>query len=170
MPLTLDDLGETLNGPVPAVGTSRRAELQRALDAAVEEVTRMCGWPDATTVTVTVSASAGDAALLLPYVRLASVGAVTDAAGMAVIGTAADVRAGVVDLPGRSAGGAYTVQVTGRPWPAALAQAALEWAAHLYDPQSSIMGDPDDAPAVSTYALPNRVEELLRPYRLPGIA
>jgi hypothetical protein len=172
VPLTVDDLAHHLNmQQVPAAGSRDRVELQRALDAAVQEVTRATGMPDAATTTVTVVADPGDRVLLLPYVRVASVGAVVDPGGVAVAPSSVDVRAGLVTLPTPSSGGAWTVQVTGTPWPAALATAALDWATHMYDTQRTVtspVSDPDTpAPA---FALPNRVEELLRPYRLAGIA
>lgn len=172
MPLTVDDLAYHLNMPAPpAVGSRDRVELQRALDTAVQEVTRITGMPDATTTTVTVAAAPGDRVLLLPYVRVTSVGAVVDPGGVAVTPASVDARAGLVTLPTPSSGGTWTVQVTGGTWPAALNTAALDWATHMYDTQRTVtspVSDPDTpAPA---FALPNRVEELLRPYRLAGIA
>jgi hypothetical protein len=172
VPLTVDDLSQHLNRAAPpAQGTQDRVEMQRALDAAVQEVTRATGMPGDAPVTVAVSADRGDRTLLLPYVRLTSVGAVTDPAGYAAVPAAVDLRAGIVDLGAAGTGGTWTVTVTGRPWPAALVVAALDWATHLYDTQRTVINpvSDDDTPAPS-FALPNRVEELLRPYRLPGIA
>jgi hypothetical protein len=170
VPLTVDDLAHHLNRDTPpAPGTQDRVEMQRALDAAVQEVTRATGMPGDAPVTVAVSADRGDRTLLLPYVRLTSVGAVTDPAGYAAVPAAVDLRAGIVDLGAATTGGTWTVTVTGRPWPAALETAALDWATHLYDTQRTVARDDDDDPPPG-FALPNRVEELLRPYRLPGIA
>jgi hypothetical protein len=64
----------------------------------------------------------------------------------------------------------WSVVCTGKPWPAALATAALDWAAHLYDVQRVTTNPADDDQPPPSFALPNRVEELLRPYRLAGVA
>jgi hypothetical protein len=171
VPLTVDDFADHLNmDDPPAAGSTQRREMQRALDAAVQEVTRATGMPDAQAVTVTVSASRGDRSLLLPYVRLASIGTVTGPDGFAVAPEAADVRAGIVELGAPTYGGTWSVVVTGTPWPAALVTAALDWATHLYDSQRTVTNPVDDDEPTPTFALPNRVEELLRPYRLAGIA
>lgn len=171
-PLTVTDLAHHLNMDAPpAAGTQGRVEMQRALDAAVQEVTRMTGQPGDAPVTVPVPADRGDRALLLPYVRLASLGAVVAPDGYAVAPSSVDLRAGVVELAAPASGGAWQVTVTGRAWPAALQLAALDWATHLYDTQRTVTTSvPDDDTPTPTFALPNRVEELLRPYRLPGMA
>src|SRR5687767_13198034 len=98
--------------------------MQRALDTAVQEITRATGMLDDRTVTVTVSTVRGEWGLLLPYVKLAAVATVTDPDGFAVTPTSTDLRAGIIDLPTRTTGGAWTVSVTGEPWPAALVTAA----------------------------------------------
>jgi hypothetical protein len=143
VPLTIDDLAHHLNADdPPPEGEQARVEMQRALDTAV-----------------------------LPYVRLTAVAAVLDPARLPVTPRAVDLRAGVVELPGPSTDGTYTATVTGRPWPSALETAALDWATHVYDTQRTVINpvSGEDTPS-PTFALPNRVEELLRPYRLPGIA
>jgi len=174
VPLTVTDLANYLQAPVPAPGSQQAVEMQRALDTAVQEVTRATGMLDAVTVTALVALGRGDAALRLPYVRLASIGAVTDPGGVPVVPYNADPLTGVVDLlyVGWSLTlGAWSVVCTGRPWPAALTSAALDWAGHLYDVQRTrtVPVDDNTEPAPS-FALPNRVEELLRPYRLAGVA
>ena len=171
-PLTVADLAHHLNMDAPpAAGTQDLTEMQRALDAAVQEVTRTTGMPGDAPVTVSVPADRGDRALLLPYVRLQSIGAVIAPDGYAVVPTSVDLRAGVVELAAPTHGGAWTVTVTGRAWPAALQVAALDWATHLYDTQRTVTSPVSDGDQPSpTFALPNRVEELLRPYRLPGVA
>lgn len=165
MPLTVDDLAHHMQTDPPGEDTPERAEMQRALNTALEETTRRTGMLDGATVTVTVSADGG--ALSLPYVRLASIGAVADAGGLPALGAATDPLAGIVDGVGS---GSHTVTVTGKPWPSALVTAALDWAAHLYDTQRAVVEPVDEDESPPTYALPNRVEELLRPYRLPGAA
>jgi len=167
VPLELDDLVNHLNADddPPAEGSWRAREMTRALDTAVEEVTRATGMLDDRTVTVTRRAVGGS--LSLPYVRLASIGAVVDAAGMAVLGADADPLAGIVDGVGS---GTYTVTCTGAPWPSGLVTAALDWAAHLYDVQRAVVEPVDDDTSPPTFSLPNRVEELLHPYRLAGSA
>jgi hypothetical protein len=46
----------------------------------------------------------------------------------------------------------------------------LEWASHLYETQrEAARADPDQQQSPS-FALPNRVAELLAPYRMTGIA
>jgi hypothetical protein len=172
VPLTVEDLAHHLNADdPPPEGDQARVEMQRALDTAVQETTRITGMPGDTPVTVEVSAARGDTALLLPYVRLTAVGPVVDPAGLPVTPRGVDRRAGVIELPGPSTGGTYTATVTGRRWPSALDTAALDWATHVYDTQRTVINpvSGEDTPS-PTFALPNRVEELLRPYRLPGIA
>jgi hypothetical protein len=172
VPLTVEDLAHHLNmDDPPEQGTQDRVELQRALDSAVQEVTRMTGQPGDAPVTVAVSADRGDRTLLLPYVRLAAVGAVVAPDGGQVVPTSVDLRAGIVELGVPTRGGTWQVTVTGWRWPAALETAALDWATHLYDTQRTVTSSaPDDDQPTPSFALPNRVEELLRPYRLPGLA
>lgn len=172
MPLTLVDLQQHLNMPdLPADGDPRRGELQRALDTATAEVTRMTGLLDATSATVRVPSGRGRA-LSLPYVRLTSV-VVRDPGGWVTAPLFVDLEAGVVGvlstgLPGTS----WSVDCTrDEPWPAALQTAALDWAAHVYDTQRTTLNPvADDDVALPSFALPNRVAEFLTPYRLPGIA
>ena len=169
MALELKDLREHLNMPeLPPENDPRRRELQRALDTAVQEVTRMTGWLDDRTATAQVSG--GSPVLSLPYTRLTAIGAVRDPAGLAVQPVAADPLAGLVVVPVGTRG-TWSVECTGSPWPAALESAALDWAAHVYDTQRATVNpvDDDDVPLPS-FALPNRVAEFLTPYRLPGIA
>ena len=65
----------------------------------------------------------------------------------------------------------WSVVCTGKPWPAALATSALDWAAHLYDTQRARVRAVDDQDQpVPSFSLPNRVEELQRPYLLAGAA
>lgn len=174
MPLTLDDLADALNvdaAPDPATRPGR--EMRRALDTAVQEVTRATGILDAATVTARVSIDRRDNCVRLPYVRLAAVGAVTDPGGTVVAPWAVDALAGLVwvfPVGWYTPLGVWSVECTGNPWPAALTTAALEWAAHLYDTQRTRTNPVDDDQPLASFALPNRVEELLRPYRLPGAA
>jgi hypothetical protein len=174
VPLTVTDLANHLQAPPPTSGSQQQTEMQRALDTAVQEVTRATGMLDAVTVTVQVSLDRGDSSLRLPYVRLASVGAVTDPYGYAVAPLAADPLAGLVDVPASGwatiTAGTWSVVVTGKPWPAALVTAALDWAGHLYDVQRVTTNPADSDQPPPSFALPNRVEELLRPYRLAGAA
>jgi len=169
MALTVDDLAHHINTAPPADPSQDRIEMQRAVDTAVQEVTRATGMLGARTVTVTVRAIRGR--LLLPYVRLASIGAVTDPGELAVTPTDSDPQAGLVDVGWSSTtSGAWSVVCTGEEWPAALTTAALDWAAHLYDVQRLSTQPVDADEPTPTYSLPNRVEELIRPYRLPGAA
>jgi hypothetical protein len=172
--LTVADLANYMRAPVPDPGTQAAVDMQRELDTAVQEVTRATGMLDAVTVTVQVALDRNDSSLRLPYVRLASIGTVTDPGGVVVAPYNVDPLAGIVDLlyVGWSVTlGAWSVVCTGKAWPAALTTAALDWAAHLYDVHRTRAGavDDNDQPPPS-FALPNRVEELLRPYRLAGVA
>jgi hypothetical protein len=169
VPLTVDDLADHLNTDPPGADTSKRREMQRALDTAVQETTRRTGMLDAVTVTVQVSVAAGETSLRLPYVRLAAIGAATGPGGELTDTTFADPLAGIVPLPS-NLGGTWSVQCTGRPWPAALETSALDWAGHLYDVQRLTAQPVDDDQPTPSYALPNRVEEMQRPYLLPGMA
>jgi hypothetical protein len=167
VPLTVQDLADALNTSLPDEGTAERRELQRALDTAVEETTRRTGMLDGVTVTVQVSAERGR--VRLPYVRLASIGAVTGPGSLIADTADADLLAGIVPVP-QWAPGVWSVTVTGRPWPAALTSSALTWAAHLYEQHRMTVQPVDDDQPVPSFALPNRVEELQRPYLLPGAA
>lgn len=174
MPLTIADVAGYMQAPVPADGSQQAVEMQLALDTAVQELTRATGILDAATVTVQVAIDRNDSSLRLPYVRLASIGTVTDPGGTVVVPYKVDALAGIVDLlyVGWSTTlGEWSVVCTGRAWPAALRTAALDWAAHLYDVQRTRTNPVDDnSEPPPSYALPNRVEELLRPYRLAGAA
>ena len=169
MPLNLADFAEHLNTAEPPDPSRTRTEMQRALDSAVYEVTRATGWLDGVTVTTSVRGS-GRGVLRLPYVRLAAVGPVVDPGGVVAVPADVDLAAGIVTVYGRASSGAWTVTVTGTPWPPTLATAALDWAAHLYDTQRAVIEGTDDDEPPPSFALPNRVEELLRPYRLAGAA
>jgi hypothetical protein len=166
MPLTVADLAEHItHGDPPAEGTQQHREMTRALNTAVEETTRRTGMLDGETVTVTVT---GDGrSLRLPYVRLASISAVVGPGGALGDVIGADPLTGIVPAWGA---GPWQVTVTGKPWPSALQQSALDWAAHLYDVQRAQTQPVDDDEPVPSFALPNRVEELQRPYLLPGAA
>ena len=168
-PLTLADLGNHLNMPeLPPEDDPRRGELQRALDTATQELTRMTGRLDGTQDTVEVES--GDGLLRLPRVALASVDAVRDPSGLLVAGMRVNLLAGLVWVPAPAAG-AWQVTCTGKPWPSALQSAALDWAAHVYDTQrQSLNATTEDTDPLPTYALPRRVGEFARPYLLPGIA
>lgn len=176
MTLTVADLADFLNTPVPAGGSQGEREMTRALNTAVQETVRRTGMLDAQTVTVQVSLGQNDRHLRLPYVRLASIGTVTDPWGAAVDTMGADLLGGLIPVvylvPGGSYGlaGTWSVTCTGKPWPAALETSALEWAAHLYDTQRARRDAVDDDDPVPSWALPRRVEELQRPYLLAGLA
>lgn len=169
MPLTVADLADHMNTSPPAADTQQQREMQRALNTAVQETTRRTGMLPGTTETVQVSVDRGDSSVRLPYVRLASIGSATGPGGWIADTTDADLLAGIVPLPS-GAGGSWSVTCTGKPWPAALEQSALDWAAHLYDVQRAQTNPVDDDEPVARFSLPNRVEELQRPYLLPGIA
>jgi hypothetical protein len=171
VPLTVDDVAHHLNAPIPPEGDPRRREMQRALDAAVQELTRMTGLLDATTATVRVTSGAGGV-LSLPFVRLTSV-VVRDPGGGGVSPMFADLEAGLIGvlstgLPGSS----WSVDCTRTdPWPAALQTAALDWAAHVYDTQRTTLNPTaDEDTALPSFALPNRVAQFAAPYLLPGMA
>jgi hypothetical protein len=176
VPLTVADLADHINAPTPAAGTQAQREMQRALDTAVQETTRRTGMLDGVTVTVTATVDVGDRALRLPYVRLASIDAVTDPAGAAADASGADPLAGIIPVTYLVAAGTYglsggwQVTCTGRPWPAALVTSALDWAAHLYDVQRITAQPVDSDEPPPSFSLPNRVEELQRPYLLAGVA
>jgi hypothetical protein len=163
--LTVDDLAEHLNMPAarrPAEGDPRRREMQRALDTATSELTRMTGLIDGP-ASVPVRVTVTGRATRLPYVRLS---AVTGAPGPV------DLDAGLIDTAGVF--GNTTVVVTcvrDEPWPAALETAALDWAAHVYETQRTTLNPTtDDDTALPSFALPNRVAQFAQPYLLPGIA
>jgi hypothetical protein len=171
VPLTVADVADHLNAPTPAEGDPRRREMQRALDTAVDELTRMTGRLDARTATASVTAAPGSPVLKLPYVKLVAVGPVRGTDGTTVIPAAVDLRAGLVWIEATTAAGVWLVDCTGGPWPAALETAALDWAAHVYDTQRTTLNPTaDDDTALPSFALPNRVSEFAKPYLLPGFA
>jgi hypothetical protein len=169
MPLTVADLADHMNAPAPQEDTQQHREMSRALRTAVEETTRRTGMLDAATVTVQVSVGAGETSARLPYVRLASIGSATGPGGVIADVAGADLLAGIVPVPAGAAG-SWSVTCTGKPWPAALEQSALDWAAHMYDAQRARTDPVDDDEPAPSFALPNRVEELQRPYVLVGAA
>src|ERR1043166_9543759 len=100
-------------------------------------------------------------------VGVAPAGTGTSPGAMAVAPGFVDLGAGLIEVPSATRG-AWTVQCTGTTWPAALQTAALEWAAHLYDSQRrALSSNPDEDLPAPSYALPNRVSEMLTPYLLP---
>lgn len=172
MPLTIEDLQHHLNMPtLPPEGDPRRREMQRALDTAVQELTRMTGRLGDRTVTVRVVGYGGPL-LSLPYVDLAAVGQVLAPGGQPAPVSRADLVAGLVwvSWPAEP-GGTWSITCTGNDWPAALETAALDWAAHVYDTQRTTLNPTtDDDVGLPSFALPNRVAQFARPYLLPGFA
>lgn len=164
-PLTVADLADHMNAPAPQENTQQYREMSRALRTALEETTRRTGMLNGETVTVQVSADGGS--VKLPYVRLASIASAVGPGGAVADVSTADLLAGIVTVYGA---GSWSVTVTGKPWPAALEQSALDWAAHMYDAQRARTDPVDDDEPPPSYALPNRVEELQRPYALVGAA
>jgi hypothetical protein len=144
--------------------------MQRALDTAVQELTRMTGLLDAATATVRVS-TGRNGLLTLPYVRLTSVTVRDPWTAGAVIPVGVDLDAGLVSV-GIATAGAWSVDCTRTdPWPAALESAALDWAAHVYDTQRTTLNPTaDEDTALPSFALPNRVAQFAAPYLLPGMA
>lgn len=171
MPLTVDDFADHLNmDATPDPGSRDYRELDRALSAAIGEVIRMTGWVDDVPATALLSAF-WDRVLHVPYVRLTRIVAVRDPGGATVNPYRVDPLAGLVELAVPAAPGVWAVDVIGSPWPDALTVAALDWAGHMYDTQritTAAVSDADN-PAPS-FALPNRVAELLTPYLLPGMS
>lgn len=171
MPLTLDDFADHLNmDATPTPGSRDYRELDRALSAAVGEVIRMTGWVDAVPATALLSAW-WDRVLHLPYVRLSAIVAIRDPGGAAVAPYRVDPLAGLIELAVPAEPGVWAVDVVGSPWPFALTIAALDWAGHLFDTQritTAAVNDADTPPP--SFALPNRVSELLTPYLLPGMS
>lgn len=173
MPLTLDDVAAHLelkdNAP-PAEDTPERAELQRFFDAALDHVQLKCG-AVVGTKSVRVS-SAGGRQLVLPVVRLASVGAITDPNATAVIPESTDPLTGVITVP-VGVPGVWTVAVTGdEDLPAGLELAVLEITKHLYGSQRVTVARPGARPtggssANPAYSIPNRAKDLMAPYLLP---
>lgn len=173
MALTLDDVAAHLdlkdNNP-PDVGTPERAELQRFFDAALDHVQMKCG-AVVGAKTIRVS-SAGGRQLVLPAVRLVSIGDVTDPNGVTVTPERSDPLTGVVTMPVGVAG-VWTVSVTGpEDLPAGLELAVLEITKHLYGSQRVTAGArpgarPAGSPANPAYSIPNRAKDLMAPYRLP---
>jgi hypothetical protein len=170
MPLTVTDLADHINAPAPTAGTQAFREMTRALNTAVQETTRRTGMLDGVTTTVQAMLDRGDPSLQLPYVRLASIGTVLDPGGAVVTPIVTDPLAGIVVVGAVAAVGAWSVTCTGKPWPAALETSALDWAAHLYDVQRAQTQPVDEDQPTPSFSLPNRVEEMQRPYLLAGIA
>jgi hypothetical protein len=154
----------------PDEGSRDHTEMTRALDTAVGEVTRMTGWVDDAPATALITVW-WDRILHLPFARLSRIVAVRDVTGGTVIPYRVDPLAGLVELTVPAEPGVWQIDVVGSPWPAALTTAALDLAAHVYDTQriATAPVSDTDTPAPS-FALPNRVLELITPYLLPGMA
>lgn len=168
MPITLDDLAAYLEMQATPTGPAG-AILQRMLDAAVQGVTKRTGLLDATSATARVTLG-WEVMLLTPYRRLTSFGAVTDPYGVVTLPIRSDPFAGIIELPAPTLGTWSVVCTCTDPWPAELTSAALEWAGHLYQTQRMSQRSADDDTQPPSYAVPNRVAELIHPYRTPGIA
>ena len=184
---TVDDLRRHAN----MTSTADDAELQDHLDAAVEIVEGLIGPIDApATVTETHYNTSSDVLVLkrMPVGALVSVSSRVGASTTAL--TLADYELDAASGLLRVASGArfygsYTVSYTsGRDaLPASIHLAVLIIAAHLWETQRMPgMGDsvqpgfggadgvPDAGSLGRGYAIPNRAQELLRPYMLPSVA
>lgn len=168
MPLTLADLAAYVEAPSVPTGAAATL-MQRDLDAAVQGVTKRTGLLDATTVTARVTLG-WEMFLLTPYRRLTAFGTVTDPYGYVTLPIRSDPFAGIVELPAPTLGTWQVVCTCTDPWPAEVAIAALEWASHLGQVRRDVLRASDDQQPAASYALPNRVAELLHPYRTTGIA
>ena len=176
MTVTIEDLAEHMQTSVPAE-PAKAAEMQRMLDAALERVTAECGAVAGSSSTVPV-VSTGGPVLLLPVVRADAITAVLDPDGNPVTPVATDPFTGIVEVPtGRR--GTWRITVDFGSMPASLELAALIIAAHLYGTQrvpgagrntAGPMAAGQQAGAGAGYAIPNRADALMAPYRLPGIA
>lgn len=170
--LTIGDLAEHMQQSAPTE-PAKVAEMQRMLDAAIERVTSECGTAAAGTATVPAPSSGGSM-LLLPVVRADAVTAVVDPDGATVTPVSADPYTGVVEVPVPRRG-TWRVTVSFGSAVASLELAALIIAAHLYGTQrvpAASRGGPMNGQAAvpSGFAIPNRADALMAPYRLPGIA
>lgn len=170
MTLTVDDLAAHLELDATPTGPAG-AEFARFLRAATQGVTRMTGMLDGVTATARVPAEWRERWLRLPYCRLASIDQVRDPSGAVVVPYRTDPLAGLVGLI-VPAYGTWQVDCTGNPWPAELEVAALDWASHLYETQRIVAQavPPSDDVGAPSFSLPNRVLELITPYRLDGVA
>lgn len=190
----LDDLKAQLN----ITRSNDDGELQRTLDAAERWAGAYLGAPlGVTTRTYAVYPSGRQ--LVLPAIRLAAVTALTDPDGNPVDlePFRVNLLSGVIDLPyggeGASHGGRRHYGITGRPWtvvaafadtiPEDLRLAVLIIAGHLWQTQrvagqgegrppgfGGTGGGAPTAGGSTGFAIPNRAQTLLDPYRLPVIA
>lgn len=174
--IPLADLKRHLN----ITSSTHDAELQTdALDPAEAWVGKYLGvplgegWRD-----FTVTATGGN--LILPISNLTAVVSVTDPDGLAVTVLARDVNlsAGIIAVPYRKSG-SWTVTVNvDTAVPADVRLAVLLIAGHLWETQRgtspsalALQGaEPEVFPAGQGYAIPNRAQALLEPYRMPAVA
>lgn len=176
--LTLDEAKQQLN----ISGSSQDVELQAYIDGMTAPIEQLVGPVEDRTVTETVNGGAVLCLLKTPVVALESLtplllgGSAVDTADVVVDGASGVVR--------RRDGGRFT----GGPWlavytagrgevPPTVNLAARMLLQHLWRTQNGargpVLGGDDMAAQVPGfgYAIPNRVLELLAPYRLPpGVA
>lgn len=143
--------------------------LQGVIDAAEEVVTSIVG-PLASSPAVAVVQ--GGPVLVLPSWPVASVVSITDASGRVLADGFSVTRSGVVTAA-TIPPGVYAVSYAAgwAPLPASIRSAVLEMVRHLWQPQrGSTTRGPDPAGQPPGYLIPNRVRELLDPYRMVSIA
>ncbi len=158
---------------------SNAGELLATLAAAVALVESRCGSLGTTAVTVLSVTSRGGRVLVLPAVRVGEVTGILDPSGTVVplADVTVDAAAGLITIPAGYAG-VWTVTVAANDTvPADLRRAVLIIAAHLWEsqritqPGRAGFGGGDVPPGASPgYAVPNRAETLMAPYRLHRIA
>lgn len=173
-------------------------EMQRMLNAAEGWVSAYIGGPLGG-ASRTFTAYPSGRQLVLPAVHLLAVTALTDPDGNPVDldPSRVNLLSGIIDLPyggeGASHGGRRHYGVTGRPWtvtatfaadiPEDLRLAVLIIAGHLWQTQrvagqgegrqpgfGGTGGGAPTAGGSTGFAIPNRAQTLMEPYRLPVIA
>lgn len=174
--IEISELLDQLN--LDSVG-SNGTELLATLAAASALVESRCGSLGNTAPTVLSVTSTGGRVLVLPAVRVGSITEILDPSGTVVnlAEITVDAAAGLVTVPAGWAG-VWTVTVAANDTvPADLRRAVLVVAAHLYEsqritqPGRAGFGGGDVPPGASPgYAVPNRAETLMAPYRLHRIA
>jgi len=143
--------------------------LQGVIDTAEGVVANIVG---PLTTSTAVAVIQGGPTFVLPSWPVSAVSSITDSSGVTMTDGVELTRSGVIVAPGLPYGRYAITYVSG--WatvPAAIRTAILEMVRHLWQPQrgSTTRGvDPSNQPP--GYLIPNRVRELLDPYRMVSMA
>lgn len=175
-PVTLEEQAHFQRITWPIAAAEESADLQEALNAAIEHVEKLCG--PITTASRTYLVRPRRDKLVLPVTRVTAVESVTDPDGNLVVPYDVNLAAGIVELPGEPwTTKAWTVTATTGTDVTSLVLAAKIIASHLFgvhrgsgalpSGRTYPSGD-DETVTLAGFAIPRRAADLMAPYVRTG--